>query len=65
MEDVDFVRRLRKLGRLALLPGTAWTSARRWEEGGVLRRTLVNWSVLALFALGRPPERLLRLYGGR
>jgi rSAM/selenodomain-associated transferase 2 len=67
MEDVDFVRRLRRLGPLSLLDARALTSPRRWEETGVLRRTLTNWSVITLYTLGRPPERLARLYhaGGR
>jgi rSAM/selenodomain-associated transferase 2 len=62
MEDVDFVRRLARLGPLALPATRALTSARRWEETGVVRRTLTNWSVLTLYALGRAPERLQRLY---
>jgi rSAM/selenodomain-associated transferase 2 len=62
MEDVDFVRRLARLGRLALPAHRAFTSARRWERRGVLARTLRNWSVLLLYALGRSPERLARLY---
>lgn len=64
MEDVDFVRRLRRVGRLALLPQRAHTSARRWQERGVLRGTLRNWRVLALYALGRTPESLERIYRG-
>jgi len=64
MEDVDFVRRLARVGRLALLSCRAVTSPRRWEECGVVRRTLTNWRVLVLYALGRPPERLERLYSG-
>jgi rSAM/selenodomain-associated transferase 2 len=62
MEDVDFVRRLARGGRLALPACRAVTSARRWEASGLVRRTLTNWCVLMLYALGRPPERLLRLY---
>jgi rSAM/selenodomain-associated transferase 2 len=62
MEDVDFVRRLRRLGPLSLLEPRALTSARRWEQTGPLRRTLTNWSVITLYTLGVPPERLARLY---
>lgn len=66
MEDVDFVRRLSRLGRLALPAHRAVTSARRWERRGVLASTLRNWRVLLLYALGRSPERLQRDYeGGR
>ena len=62
MEDVDLVRRLRRLGPLSLLDCRALTSARRWEETGPLRRTLTNWSVLTLYALGVSPQRLAGLY---
>lgn len=63
MEDVDFVRRLGRQGRLALLPHRALTSPRRWQaRGGILRGTLTNWRVLALYALGRSPESLAHIY---
>jgi rSAM/selenodomain-associated transferase 2 len=62
MEDVDFVRRLARLGPLTLPACRAVTSARRWEQAGILRRSLTNWRVLALYALGQPPERLARVY---
>jgi rSAM/selenodomain-associated transferase 2 len=62
MEDVAFVRRLRRAGRLAFLPIRAFTSARRWERDGVLRATLRNWWLVGLYASGRSPERLARLY---
>ena len=65
MEDVDFVRRLRGMGRLALLPQRALTSARRWESRGIVRGTLTNLYCITLYALGRPPERLARLYSLR
>jgi rSAM/selenodomain-associated transferase 2 len=63
MEDVDFVRRLGRVGPLALLPQRALTSPRRWQARGILRGTLTNWRVLALYALGRSPESLARIYG--
>jgi hypothetical protein len=65
LEDVDLARRLRRQGRLAFPPVRAVTSARRWEERGFWRTTLVNWTVLALDAVGWPRERLARLYGAR
>jgi rSAM/selenodomain-associated transferase 2 len=63
MEDVAFVARLRAAGRLAFPPVRAFTSARRWEAHGILGATLRNWWLLALYAVGQPPERLARLYG--
>ncbi len=61
MEDVDLVRRLgrRRLRRLDMaLP----TSARRYREGGYLRRPARNLSCLALYFAGVPAARIARLY---
>lgn len=63
MEDVAFVRRLSRLGRLAFPRARAITSARRWERAGVVSTTLRNWGLLGLYAVGLPPKRLARLYG--
>lgn len=64
MEDVAFVRRLRRAGRLAFLPVRAVTSPRRWERRGIVATTVQNWWLLALYAFRRPPERLARRYDG-
>lgn len=65
MEDVDFVRRLGRVGRLAFPPIRAITSPRRWGERGLLATMLLNWALVGLYAAGYPRERLGRLYGGR
>ncbi len=63
MEDVAFVARLRRAGRLAFPPVRAFTSARRWDRYGIVGTTLRNWSLLARYAAGQSPERLARRYG--
>lgn len=63
MEDVDFVRRLKKEGRLAMARRRAFTSPRRWERHGLVGTTLRNWCVLVLYAAGISPARLARMYG--
>jgi len=65
MEDVVFVRRLCRAGRLAFLPVRAVTSPRRWERRGIVATTVRNWCLLGLYALGQPPERLARIHEGR
>jgi len=65
MEDVAFVRRLAREGRLAFPRARAFTSARRWERAGVVATTLRNWLLLGLYAAGRPPGRLARMYETR
>lgn len=62
MEDVEFVRRLHREGRLAHLTVKLPTSARRWEQQGWWRRSTANVLTLGLYALGASPERLARRY---
>lgn len=64
MDDYELVRRLRRLGRIALLPVSATTSGRRWQALGAWRTTWINQKVIAGYLLGVPPERLLRWYRG-
>ena len=68
LEDVALARRLRQTGRYVFLPGPhVSTSARRWSTHGLLKTTLVNWTVRLGYELGVRPERLasLRSRAGR
>ncbi|MCH8149494.1 MAG: TIGR04283 family arsenosugar biosynthesis glycosyltransferase [Planctomycetes bacterium] len=58
MEDYDLIRRLRRLGRIRIAPAAVKTSARRWQELGILRATLTNQLCLVAFRLGVSPKRL-------
>jgi GT2 family glycosyltransferase len=62
MEDTDFVRRLRKHGRITIVRDFVTTSDRRWAANGIMRTTLVNWAAALLFALGVPATRIRRFY---
>lgn len=62
LEDLDFVRRLRRSGPVTILPHRVTTSARRFEAGGPLRTVLRNWLIWSLFLLGVSPHRLAGLY---
>ncbi len=62
MEDVDFVRRLRRIGRFALLGREMLVSPRRWEKEGYLFCTLRNAALMALYLLGVSPGRLTAWY---
>jgi rSAM/selenodomain-associated transferase 2 len=64
LEDVDFSDRMRRAGRVVLLPVPITVSARRYLTRGVARQVAVNALVLGLFRLGVPPARLARLYRG-
>lgn len=62
LEDLDFIRRLKRLGRIEILPGPATTAARRFVGNGAVRTVVTNWLIWILFALGVAPARLARLY---
>ncbi|MBR9981699.1 MAG: glycosyl transferase family 2, partial [Desulfatitalea sp.] len=61
-EDLYLARRLSRLGRIALAPGAAVTSSRRWRRIGIVRTTLINTLVAAGCLLGIDPARLAHLY---
>jgi len=58
MEDLDLVRRARKVGRVTVVDAPAITSARRWEVVGVTRMTVINQACVIGFAIGISPHRL-------
>jgi hypothetical protein len=63
LEDLELVRRLRKMGRIALLATPALTSPRRWHRLGWARTTVINQMILLGFFCGLGPDRLARWYG--
>ena len=62
MEDVEFSRRLKRLGRIACLRERVVTSSRRWERHGIARTVWLMWSLRLGYWLGADPERLRRRY---
>ena len=61
-EDVALVLRLRRVGRVVLLPRCAVSSPRRWQADGPARTTIRNNALLLAFLAGVSPARLARLY---
>lgn len=62
LEDLDFIRRLKRHGRTVILPLAVTTSARRVRGQGVLRSLAVNYLIWLLYFLGVSPHRLAQLY---
>jgi rSAM/selenodomain-associated transferase 2 len=62
LEEFELCRRLRRVGRLALADATVTTSARRFQELGVLRTYFRMWRVSTLYRLGVSPAKLVQLY---
>jgi hypothetical protein len=62
MEDFILVRRMRRKGKIAILPAAVVTSPRRWLRFGILKTWLVNQMIVIAYYLGISPERLARWY---
>ena len=62
MEDVEFSRRLRRSGKIALLDPPMQSSPRKHLENGPWRVTLRNLLFLLLFRVGVSPDQLHRWY---
>ena len=62
MEDFILVSRLKRRGKIVILPDTVVTSPRRWLNLGLVRTWLINQAIIIAYYLGFPPERLTRWY---
>jgi rSAM/selenodomain-associated transferase 2 len=62
MEDFELMRRLKRLGRIKIVPAPVLTSGRRWQKLGVVKTTLINQLIIAGYFLGIPPAQLVRWY---
>ncbi|MCP4371347.1 MAG: glycosyltransferase family 2 protein [Deltaproteobacteria bacterium] len=61
-EDLYFLRRLPRYGRIRIAPVYALTSARRWQTLGLFRTTLINYIILIGCCLGVSSHVLAGLY---
>ncbi len=64
MEDFELVRRLKSIGRIAIIPAPVLTSGRRWLQRGILRTTLINQIIIIGYFLRVSPQRLASWYRG-
>lgn len=62
LEDIDFMRRMKRHGPIAVLAGPALTSSRRFRRLGIGRTVATNWLIWTLYAAGVSPHKLVRLY---
>jgi len=62
MEDIEFSRRLKRVGRIAALRESVTTSFRRWETHGPLRTILLMWTLRFMYWIGVSPFRLSLWY---
>ena len=62
MEDIEFSRRLKRVGTIASLRAKVITSFRRWEQQGPLRTIVRMWTLRTWYWLGWDPRRLQQYY---
>ena len=62
LEEMEFSKRLRRLGKTTLVTPHIHISSRRWETKGIVRTTVNNWLITLLYFLKFSPEQLAKLY---
>ncbi len=62
MEDFEIIQRLKRKGKITIVPAPVLTSDRRWRKLGVVKTTLINQLVIMGYYLGVSPAKLARLY---
>ena len=62
MEEMNFSKELRKVGKTTMVKPYIHISARRWEKNGIVRTTVINWLITFLYFMGFSLDRLAKLY---
>jgi len=62
MEDFVFMQKIKKEGKIIILPDCATTSARRWQNIGIVRTTFTNQLIVCGYSLGVAPSILAKWY---
>jgi len=62
MEDIAISKKLKKEQPLICLKERVITSARRWQENGVIATVLLMWRLRLLYFFKRSPEELAKAY---
>lgn len=62
MEDIELTGRLRRYGRAKCLRQKVVTSARRWQQKGVVKTVILMWWLRLAYWLGVSPDKLVQWY---
>lgn len=62
MEDFELVQRLKRRGKITILPAAVTTSGRRWRKLGILKTTLINQMIILGYYARVSPSQLARWY---
>ncbi|MBD3246320.1 MAG: glycosyltransferase [Candidatus Omnitrophica bacterium] len=61
-DDVQFSRKLKRIGKRRVLCARVTCSPRRWKRQGLLRTTACNWILTVAYWCGFPSEKLKKYY---
>jgi len=62
MEDIDLSSRLKTISQPFCISKVVTTSARKWEQEGLLKTVWLMWKLRAAYARGASPEALVKIY---
>lgn len=62
LEEIEFSKALRRLGKTTLITPHIHISVRRWKTKGIIRTTFNNWLITLLYFLKFSPVYLAKLY---
>jgi len=62
MEDIALSKALRKHHRPVCLSSKLITSARRWEQQGIVKTIFLMWTLRLAYFLGANPDKLAEIY---
>lgn len=62
MEDFELIRQLKRKGKIVTLSVPVLTSPRRWLNLGILKTTLINQLIIAVYCMGVSPAIIARWY---
>ncbi|MBD2569377.1 TIGR04283 family arsenosugar biosynthesis glycosyltransferase [Anabaena lutea] len=62
MEDFELIRRLKRLGKIAIVSVPVITSPRKWLKKGILTITILNQIIILTYLLGVSPQRIRSWY---
>ena len=62
MEDFEFICRLRRRGRIAIISAPVVTSSRRWQNLGIIQTTIINQVAIIAYLIGISPSKIAAWY---
>ena len=62
MEDFELICRLRRKGKIAIIPSPITTSRRRWQKLGIIQTIIINQVAIIAYLIGISPSKIAAWY---